>query len=100
MRSVPSAIADGSKSAKRRRGKDGASSPQVKLIKKPRSPDIIEAEIAEVELRLSALSEEMARPEIARDITQLVKVNDDYQEAESRLAELMLEWERSATTAG
>jgi hypothetical protein len=42
----------------------------------------------------------MSKPEVARDISQLVKVNDDYQEAESRLAELLEEWERAATTAG
>ena len=70
------------------------------MIKKARSPEIIEAEIAEAELRLSSLSEEMSKPEVARDISQLVKVNDDYQEAESRLAELLEEWERAATTAG
>ena len=42
----------------------------------------------------------MTKPEVARDITRLVKVNDDYQSAETRLAELMDEWERSETGAG
>ena len=99
---VKTKAADSDASSKRGKKSKSISSAnsRVKIIKKARSPEIIEAEIAEVELRLSALSEEMARPEIARDITQLVKVNDDYQEAESRLAELMLEWERAATTAG
>ncbi len=41
----------------------------------------------------------MARPEVARDITKLVRVNDDYQQADARLAELIDEWERAETTA-
>jgi hypothetical protein len=73
---------------------------RVKVIKKARSPQLIEAEIAEVEHRLSSLSEEMSKPEVARDVHQLVKVNDDYQASEQRLAELLEEWERAATTAG
>ena len=80
--------------------KPAVASPRVKVIKKARSPEIIEAEIAEAERRLGSLSEEMAKPEVARDISQLVKVNDEYQETEARLAELLEEWERAATTAG
>ena len=72
-------------------------SKRVKVIKKPRSPEMIEAEITELEKRIAELSEEMTKPEVARDITRLVKVNDDYQKAESRLAELMDEWERAET---
>ena len=74
-------------------------SPQVKVIKKPRSPEIIEGEISELEKRLVRLSEEMALPEVARDITRLVAVNDDYERTNARLADLMSEWER-AETAG
>jgi hypothetical protein len=40
----------------------------------------------------------MSKPEVARDITRLVKVNDNYQSAEGRLAELMAEWERAEAT--
>ena len=94
LRSVPSA--DGSKSGKRQRGKTEESSPRVKVIKKARSPEVIEAEIAELEKRLANLSDEMSKPEIARDITQLVKVNDDYEASEARLRELLEEWERAA----
>ena len=72
-------------------------SKRVKVIKKARDPETIEAEITELERRIAELSEEMTKPEVARDITRLVKVNDDYQEAENRLAELMDEWERAAT---
>ncbi len=72
-------------------------SKHIKIIKKPRGSEVIEAEIAEVEKRLKDLSNEMAKPEIARDITKLVQVNDDYKQAEGRLAELMDEWERAET---
>lgn len=73
-------------------------SKRIKIVKKPRDSQVIEADIAEVEKRLADLSAEMAKPEVARDITKLVKVNDDYQQAERRLAELMDEWERAETT--
>ncbi len=117
MRSVPPAVAGGpnratSKSeqsasaeeSRRRKGKSaGASSvsgsSRVKIIKKPRPPETIEAEISKLEKRIAELSEEMARPDVARDITRLVKVNDDYQQADARLAELIDEWERAETTA-
>jgi ATP-binding cassette subfamily F protein 3 len=72
-------------------------SKRVKVIKKPRRADIVEAEISELETRIAKLSEEMTLPEIARDITRLVKVNDEYQKSEARLAELMDEWERAET---
>ncbi|HMH45871.1 MAG TPA: ABC-F family ATP-binding cassette domain-containing protein [Pyrinomonadaceae bacterium] len=90
-KSVPSALADGSESidAKSRESK------RVKIIKKPRDPKLVETEITELEKQLAELSAEMAKPEVARDITRLVKVNDQYQNAESRLAELMAEWERA-----
>jgi protein subunit release factor A len=71
----------------------------VKIIKKPREPQTIEAEIAELEKRIAELSAEMSKPEVARDITKLVRVNDDYQQADARLAELIDEWERAETTA-
>ena len=113
--SVPSAVADGSFGESKRSASTGRSgraktnsptgssqlkaSSRVKVIKKPRDLEIVEAEISELEIQLAKLSEEMARPEVARDITRLVKVNDDYQQAESRLAELMDEWERAETAS-
>ena len=74
-------------------------SKRVKIVKKPRPPEMIEAEITELEKRIAELSDAMTKPEVARDITRLVKVNDEYQSAETRLAELMDEWERSETGA-
>jgi hypothetical protein len=80
-------------------GKRAADSPRVKLVKKAREPEAIEAEITEVEKRIAELSDEMTKPEIARDITKLVAVNEEYQRSEAQLAMLMDEWERAETTA-
>jgi len=97
-KSVPPASAGGSKRVKKKaRAGSANDSSRVKVIKKPRDPETIEVEITEVEKRIADLSAEMAKPEVARDITRLVTVNDDYQRAESRLAELMGEWERAET---
>jgi ATP-binding cassette subfamily F protein 3 len=74
-------------------------SKRVKIVKKARDSEVIESEIAEAEKRIKDLSDEMAKPEVARDITKLVQVNDDYKRAEVRLAELMDEWERAETAA-
>jgi ATP-binding cassette subfamily F protein 3 len=88
------------KSARKAAGpSSGADSPRVKIIKKPREPQVIESEIADLEKRIAELSAEMSKPEIARDITKLVRVNDDYERADARLAELIEEWERAETTA-
>jgi ATP-binding cassette subfamily F protein 3 len=92
-KSVPPAVASGSPRAKGK-SEAGASS-RVKVVKKARAPETIEAEISELEKRLTELSAEMARPEVARDITMLVKLNDDYEQTQSRLGELMEEWERA-----
>jgi len=94
MKSVAPAASGGSKSSNNK----SRESKRVKIIKKPREPEIIEAEITELEKQIAELSAEMAKPEVARDITRLVKVNDNYQSAESRLAELMDEWERAEST--
>jgi ATP-binding cassette subfamily F protein 3 len=88
------------KAARRAAGpRTSSNSPRVKIIKKPREPQTIEAEIAQLEKRIAELSAEMSKPEVARDITELVRVNDDYQQADARLAELIDEWERAETTA-
>jgi ATP-binding cassette, subfamily F, member 3 len=84
----------------RAHNKSGAStasdgSKRVKIIKKPRGAETIEAEIAELEKRIGDLSVEMTKPEVARDITRLVQVNNEYEQAEARLAALYGEWERA-----
>src|SRR5438874_3730890 len=90
-KSEPPAVAGGSRRKTERSVSDG--SKRVKIIKKPREAEIIEAEITETEKRIANLSEEMSKPEVARDITRLVTVNDEYQQTEARLAELYDEWE-------
>ena len=95
MKSVPPAVASASKSghAKSRESK------RVKIIKKPRGPEIIEAEVTELEKRIAELSNDMTRPEIASDITRLVVVNDEYERSEAQLALLLDEWERAERAA-
>lgn len=68
---------------------------RVKVVKKPRDPQAIEAEIGELEKRAADLSHEMSTPEVSRDITRLVAANDAYEQAQARLAELYDEWERA-----
>src|SRR5207244_13137924 len=99
-RSFPHAGARGTRRGKKKAARSGSTdgSPRVKIIKKARDPETIEAEISRLESQLSQLSNQMARPEVARDITKLVQVNDEYQRTESRLAELYDEWERAETT--
>ncbi len=99
-RSKSSAPADGSKRQKSvRPAVAGGPDSRVKVVKKPRDPEVIEAEITELEKRIAELSNEMTKPEVARDITKLVAVNDEYQQSETRLAELLDEWERAESAA-
>jgi len=84
-KSTPPASADGPK--------------RVKIIKKPRDPETVESEISALEKRLVEVSAEMTRPEVSRDITKLVQLNDEYQQGEARLAELLEEWERAEASA-
>ena len=80
-KSVPSPSGDGSK--------------RVKVVKKPRDAQTVEAEIAELEKQAAEVSNEMSTPEVARDITKLVAANEAYEKAQARLAELYDEWERA-----
>ncbi len=85
----------GRSKSKRSKAALAAGSKRLKVIKRPREPQIIEAEITDLEKRLADLSGEMSRPDVARDITKLVKVNDEHEQTQARLAELMDEWERA-----
>src|SRR5713226_9235064 len=72
-KSVLPASAGGSKRVKKKaRAGSANDSSRVKVIKKARDPETIEVEITEVEKRIADLSAEMAKPEVARDITRLV----------------------------
>jgi ATP-binding cassette subfamily F protein 3 len=84
------------------KGKSGAATrtPAVKVIKKNKSetlsPVLLEAEIAIAEQRLHEISEQMSLPEVARDATELVKLDADYRQTETRLAVLYSQWEEAA----
>jgi ATP-binding cassette subfamily F protein 3 len=102
-RAGDSGSAQDSKRGKKRRAdvavaaaKSSLDSSRIKIIKKPREPEVIEAEITEIEERMAELSQDLTKPEIARDITRLVAVSDEYKRAEAQLAQLMDEWERAA----
>ena len=38
----------------------------------------------------------MSQPEVARDATELVKLDEDYRQTEARLTALYDQWEKSA----
>jgi ATP-binding cassette subfamily F protein 3 len=84
------------------KGKEATSSakPGVKVIKKNRTesgrPELLEAEIAKAEKKLSEISERMSEPQVARDATELVKLDGQYKETESELAALYEQWEKVA----
>jgi ATP-binding cassette subfamily F protein 3 len=64
-----------------------------------RTPEQIEAEIAETEKRLASVSDELSRPEVARDLARAAALNADYGAADNRLRSLYEEWERVAGEA-
>jgi len=64
-----------------------------------RTTQVIESEIAEVEKRLAALSDELSRPEIARDAARVMTLNDEYQQRDARLRSLYEEWEQVSAEA-
>jgi ATP-binding cassette subfamily F protein 3 len=75
----------------------------VKVVKKQkqpaRTPELLEGEIAEVERRLVAISDELSRPDVARDPVRASRLNEDYRAADERLRTLYEEWERVAAEA-
>lgn len=92
----------------KRSGKKGQAAGQsktagVKVIKKRKAevktPELIEAEIAQAEKRLSEISEQMGLPEVARDSGRLIALSEEYQRTEERLRELYDEWDRFGAEA-
>lgn len=94
----PKQSARGKKNATR-----GSASSGVKLVKKKkpdaRSPESLEVDIAQAEARLNEISQQMGEPEVARDATRLIQLNNEYQETETRLQSLYAEWDRVAAEA-
>ena len=76
-------------SGKGKAAASSAKSPSIKVIKKNRSesfsPELLETEIAKAEKRLNEISEQMSQPEVARDATALVKLDEDYRQTEAQL---------------
>ncbi len=72
--------------------------PAIKVVKKKRAenrtPGVVESDIAQAERLLNSVSEQMGTPEVARDAGKLIKLNEEYQQAEARLRELYEEWDR------
>lgn len=60
---------------------------------------MIESEIAEVEKRLAALSDELSRPEVSRDAARAMALNDEYRQRDARLRSLYDEWEQVSAEA-
>ncbi|MEP6570586.1 MAG: ABC-F family ATP-binding cassette domain-containing protein [Acidobacteriota bacterium] len=77
---------------------EGKQAPAIKVIRKnkPVSPVLLEAEIAEAEKKLNEISVKMSAPEVARDATELIKLDDEYKETEARLTVLYRQWEAAA----
>jgi ATP-binding cassette, subfamily F, member 3 len=72
--------------------------PGVKVVKKKkvdvRTPEQIEADIAQAEARLNEISQQMGTPEVARDADRLIALNGEYQQTEASLKTLYDEWDR------
>jgi ATP-binding cassette, subfamily F, member 3 len=99
--SKPSSFGPGGKSKPAGKGKAAVTNaPAIKIIKKNKSdtltPALLEAEIAKAEQRLNEISERMSLPEVARDATELIKLDEDYRQTEARLAILYNQWEEAA----
>lgn len=77
--------------------------PGVKVIKKKkievRTPGMVETDIAALEQELNRISEMMGTPDVARDATRLIALNDEYQQTETRLRSLYEEWDRVSELA-
>ncbi len=89
-----------SKPPRKGKGPAAAPKPAIKVIKKHRtesvSPHQLESEIAEAEKRLAEISEQMSRPDVARDATKLIGLDEEYRETEAKLALLYEQWEKTA----
>jgi ATP-binding cassette subfamily F protein 3 len=100
LKAKQSEPASGGKSKPSGKGKTsgGKQAPAVKVIKKnkPVTPVLLEAEIAETEQKLSDISATMSSPEVARDATQLIKLDEEYKLTEARLTVLYSQWEAAA----
>jgi ATP-binding cassette subfamily F protein 3 len=94
------ASAEKSKKAGKGKSLAPAVKPAIKVIKKSGteagSSKKLEAEIADTEKKLAEISQEMSEPDVARDATKLIGLDEKYRQTESRLAVLYEQWEKAA----
>jgi ATP-binding cassette subfamily F protein 3 len=109
---VPDSSANSNKTGAQKANVKGGK-PGVKVIKKhnlkqarhrppskqaaPRSQQSVETEIVAAESKLSEISAEISKPEVARDASRLIALSAEYDQAEARLRELYEEWEKLST---
>ena len=94
-----------SKPSRKQKPPSKPAKPAIKVIKKkqaqPRTQQSVETEITAAETKLGEISEEISKPEVARDANRLIALSAEYDRAEARLRELYEEWEKmTAETAG
>ncbi|HEY5883654.1 MAG TPA: ABC-F family ATP-binding cassette domain-containing protein [Pyrinomonadaceae bacterium] len=97
--SDPQQSAQPSKHSTKGRKVTAPKAPVVKVIKKNKpvvSPESLESEIAQTEKKLQEIADRMSRPEIARDATELIKLDADYKQAEAQLSSLYEQWDEAA----
>jgi ATP-binding cassette subfamily F protein 3 len=72
--------------------------PGIKVVKKKkpetRTTELVESDISRAEQRLNEISQQMGTPEVARDPSRLITLNDEYQQTEALLRTLYEEWDR------
>jgi ATP-binding cassette subfamily F protein 3 len=91
---------DGAANASRKgTSPDGKGGKKKSHAANARTTQVVESEIAEVEKRLAALSDELSRPEVARDASRAKRLNDEYQQSDARLRSLYEEWEQVSAGA-
>jgi len=97
-RQTEPAPAGKSKQSGKAKSTTGKQAPAIKVIKKNKvlNPELLEAEIAEAEKKLNKISARMSLPEVARDATELIKLDEEYRQTEARLAVLYSQWEAVA----
>jgi len=102
--STPVELIDATKQpSSKRKAAPATQRPGVRVIKKKkpetRTQSMVEADVARIEARINEISEEMGHPEVARDATLLISLNEEYEQANERLRELYDEWERLGVEA-
>ena len=95
---LETAPAGKSKQSGKGKAATGKQAQAIKVIKKnkPLTPVLLEADIAEAEKKLNEISAMMSLPEVARDATELIKLDEEYRQTEARLTVLYSQWEAAA----